>query len=77
MSLCLYINNILSLLLFPAIPVEDAMCNDNIAIVVPSRGGHIGFLEGLFPRQQSYMDRLYSQFVNAVFTYGTAAFKKD
>ncbi|KAL5014610.1 hypothetical protein ScPMuIL_008880 [Solemya velum] len=60
-----------------AIPIEDAMCNDNIAIVVPSHGGHIGFLEGLFPRQQGYMDRLFSEFVNGIFTYGTTALKKD
>ncbi|KAK3588595.1 hypothetical protein CHS0354_001920 [Potamilus streckersoni] len=60
-----------------AIPVKEAESNDNIAIVITSHGGHIGFLEGLFPRHRSYMDRLFSQFSYAVFTHGSKYLKRD
>lgn len=53
-----------------AIPVEEAHQNDNIAMVVTSHGGHIGFLEGGNPRDSSYMYRWYSQFIDAVFKHG-------
>ncbi|MBN3318605.1 ABHD3 Phospholipase, partial [Atractosteus spatula] len=49
------------------IPVEQAQQLPNVALLVTARGGHIGFLEGLFPRGESYMDRLFGQFVQAVF----------
>lgn len=56
--------------IFPAIPIAEAEQNDNIAIVVTSHGGHIGFLEGLIPRHGGYMDRLFSQFSRAIFEHG-------
>ncbi|XP_046377501.1 phospholipase ABHD3-like [Haliotis rufescens] len=55
---------------FHTIPLKDAEKNDNIAIVVPSCGGHIGFLEGWFPRHKTYMYRWFAQFVDAVFKHG-------
>ncbi|XP_022338038.1 phospholipase ABHD3-like [Crassostrea virginica] len=60
-----------------AIPAEEAEQNDNIAIVITSHGGHIGFMEGLFPRHEGYMDRLFSQYVKAVFTHGPQHLKQD
>lgn len=63
--------------LYVAIPAEEAEQNDNIAIVITSHGGHIGFMEGLFPRHQGYMDRLFSQYVKAVFTHGPQHLKQD
>ncbi|GFO49640.1 abhydrolase domain-containing protein 3 [Plakobranchus ocellatus] len=51
-------------------PLKDAETNDNIAIVLTSHGGHIGFLEGTYPRQRNYMYRWVRQFVSAVFEQG-------
>ncbi|KAM4027481.1 phospholipase ABHD3 isoform 2-T2 [Anomaloglossus baeobatrachus] len=54
-----------------AIPVESAKQNPNVALVLTAYGGHIGFLEGIWPRQQTYMDRIFKQFVQAVFEHGS------
>nr|XP_056710365.1 phospholipase ABHD3 [Euleptes europaea] len=54
-----------------AIPVEMAKQNPNVALVLTSCGGHIGFLEGLWPRKCTYMDRVFKQFVQAVFEHGS------
>ncbi|XP_053099083.1 phospholipase ABHD3 [Hemicordylus capensis] len=54
-----------------AIPVETAKQNPNVALVLTSCGGHIGFLEGLWPRKCTYMDRVFKQFVQAVFEHGS------
>ena len=48
--------------------------NENIAIVVTPCGGHIGFLEGIFPRDKNYMYRWFNQFVGGVIEKG---YKKD
>ncbi|XP_033010913.1 phospholipase ABHD3 [Lacerta agilis] len=54
-----------------AIPVEIAKQNPNVALILTSCGGHIGFLEGLWPRKCTYMDRVFKQFVQAVFEHGS------
>ncbi|XP_062981577.1 protein ABHD1 [Elgaria multicarinata webbii] len=51
------------------LPVEEARRVPTLALLVTTRGGHIGFLEGLLPRHASYMDRLCAQFVGAVFEH--------
>ena len=53
-----------------AIPVEEALKNDHIAMVITSHGGHIGFLEGAVPRDKIYMHRWFTQFVDAIFRHG-------
>ncbi|XP_069476990.1 phospholipase ABHD3 [Ambystoma mexicanum] len=55
-----------------AIPVEGAKQNPHVALVLTPYGGHIGFLEGIWPRQCTYMDRLFRQFVQAVVEHGDA-----
>ncbi|XP_041360442.1 phospholipase ABHD3-like [Gigantopelta aegis] len=54
---------------YHSIPLKDVDENGNIAIIVTSHGGHIGFMEGLFPRHKNYMYRLFQQFTAAVFTH--------
>ncbi|XP_068135007.1 protein ABHD1 [Hyperolius riggenbachi] len=49
-----------------AIPVADAANNPHVALLITAHGGHIGFLEGVFPTQQQYMNRVFSQFMGAV-----------
>ncbi|XP_073705115.1 phospholipase ABHD3 [Garra rufa] len=55
-----------------AIPVEAVKQNPNVALLITCHGGHIGFLEGLWPRQSTYMDRVFHQFTKAVFEEGSS-----
>ncbi|KAK2901394.1 hypothetical protein Q8A67_009509 [Cirrhinus molitorella] len=55
-----------------AIPVEAVKQNPNVALLITCHGGHIGFLEGLWPRQSTYMDRVFRQFTRAVFEDGSS-----
>lgn len=42
-----------------------------MAVVVTSRGGHIGFLEGVWPvKEEQYLGKFFSQFFAAMFTSG-------
>jgi len=67
----------LSVYLIPAIPVKEAEENDNIAILLTSHGGHIGFLEGFFPRKRGYMYRLFARYIDGVFKQGPKICKVD
>ncbi|XP_053988616.1 phospholipase ABHD3 [Hylaeus volcanicus] len=52
-----------------AIPLKEISETKKVAVVVTSRGGHIGFLEGVWPvKEEQYMGKLFSQFFNALFT---------
>ncbi|XP_069461612.1 protein ABHD1 isoform X1 [Ambystoma mexicanum] len=51
------------------IPLDVAQTIPNMALLVTMHGGHIGFLEGLFPRHENYMDRVYRQFIGAAFEH--------
>ncbi|XP_042625676.1 phospholipase ABHD3-like [Cyprinus carpio] len=53
-----------------AFPVEAVKQNPNVALLITYHGGHIGFLEGLWPRQSTYMDRVFRQFTKGVFENG-------
>lgn len=57
---------------FAAIPVEAVKQNPNVALLITCHGGHIGFLEGMWPRQSTYMDRVFKQFTKAVIEQGSA-----
>ncbi|XP_066990184.1 phospholipase ABHD3-like [Macrobrachium rosenbergii] len=50
------------------IPIDRANQSSHVALVVTSRGGHVGFLEGLFPYTTFYGDRLLRQYVSGVFS---------
>ncbi|XP_059806675.1 phospholipase ABHD3 isoform X2 [Hypanus sabinus] len=49
-----------------AIPMQSAKQNPNVALLLTAHGGHIGFLEGIFPRRMTYTDRIFKQFIQAV-----------
>lgn len=50
-------------------PVSVVQTLSNVALVLTAHGGHIAFLQGLFPRGESYMERLFGQFIQAVFEH--------
>ncbi|MEQ2247910.1 hypothetical protein ILYODFUR_014035 [Ilyodon furcidens] len=52
-----------------AIPVSIVQALPNVALLLTAHGGHIAFLQGLFPRGESYMECLFGQFVQAVFEH--------
>lgn len=52
-----------------AFPLTIVQGLPNVALLLTAHGGHIAFLEGLFPRGESYMERLFGQFVQAVFEH--------
>ncbi|XP_012288886.1 phospholipase ABHD3 [Orussus abietinus] len=54
-----------------AIPLKEVNNSQNVAVVVTSRGGHIGFLEGVWPvKEEPYIGKLFSQYFSAIFTNG-------
>ncbi|XP_062267165.1 phospholipase ABHD3-like [Platichthys flesus] len=53
---------------FPLSIVQDL---PNVALLLTAHGGHIAFMQGLFPRGENYMERLFSQFVHAAFEHPT------
>lgn len=49
-----------------AIPVAAASKSSHVAILVTTCGGHIGFLEGIWPfNREPYMCRLFNQFLQS------------
>ncbi|KAL5493886.1 hypothetical protein EMCRGX_G015121 [Ephydatia muelleri] len=55
-----------------AIPEDDILSNNNIALIVTKRGGHNGFLEGLLPSPKNMINKALVQFAVAVFEKGVA-----
>ena len=68
-EILLLLSHSLSLLFSSALPVALAKRLPNVALLVTSHGGHIGYLEGLYPRGEGYMDRLFGQFIQAAFDH--------
>ncbi|XP_064091116.1 protein ABHD1-like isoform X2 [Macrobrachium nipponense] len=48
------------------IPISRAQRSSHVALAVTSRGGHVGFMEGLFPYRSYYSDRVFGQFALGV-----------
>ncbi|KAJ0026871.1 hypothetical protein NQD34_017871 [Periophthalmus magnuspinnatus] len=52
-----------------AFPLDMVKQLSNVALLVTAYGGHIAFMQGLFPRSEGYMEHLFGQFVQAVFEH--------
>uniref|UniRef100_A0A7N6B831 Phospholipase ABHD3 n=1 Tax=Anabas testudineus TaxID=64144 RepID=A0A7N6B831_ANATE len=48
-----------------AFPLTIVQGLPNVALLLTAHGGHIAFLDGLFPRGETYMERLFGQFIQA------------
>ncbi|UYV60279.1 ABHD3 [Cordylochernes scorpioides] len=51
---------------FSALPLKEIEQQPNMAMVITSRGGHIGFMEGLVPSAPFFSERLFEQFVTSL-----------
>lgn len=51
---------------FPLTTVQDL---PNVALLLTAHGGHIAFLQELFPRGEGFMERVFSQYVQAAFEH--------
>lgn len=49
------------------IPIDEAKNSENVAIIVTAKGGHIGFMESLWPTGANYMDMIFGEYVAATF----------
>lgn len=67
-QLCKMLSDVNIEIYISGIPVEAANKSSHVAIVVTARGGHIGFMEGMFPTNTYYSDRLYGQLVKGIFS---------
>lgn len=47
-----------------AIPLEEAEKSENVAIIVTAKGGHIGFMEGIWPSGANYMDLVLAEYID-------------
>ncbi|XP_074847658.1 protein ABHD1 isoform X1 [Carettochelys insculpta] len=52
-----------------AMPLAAVQLLPSVAVLVTARGGHIGFLEGLVPRHETYVERVFAQFGAAAFEH--------
>jgi len=50
-----------------SIPYSGAQQSTHVAILTTQYGGHIGFMEGTIPSRYFYSDRVFSQYLQAVF----------
>lgn len=54
------------LYLIIGIPYEEVLSTRNIALVISSRGGHIGFMDGFLPATPFFSERLFEQYLKGI-----------
>lgn len=53
------------------LPYEEAEDpNSKLALLVTSKGGHNGFLEGMLQKPEHFVERMVREYVTAVRTHG-------
>ena len=53
------------------IPFLEFELNPNTVLLLTRHGGHFGFIEGVYPRGRSWMNRIVTQFLGAMKTRST------
>lgn len=48
------------------IPIQQALSSEYIMLVLTEMGGHLGFLEGWWPKEQNWSDRLIVRFFSGL-----------
>ncbi|XP_023221920.1 phospholipase ABHD3-like [Centruroides sculpturatus] len=51
---------------FYTLPHQEASQSSHVAMVITSRGGHIGFMEGFLPIAPFFSERLYEQYLRSL-----------
>lgn len=49
-----------------SIPYEEVLSTSNIALVISSRGGHIGFMDGFLPATPFFSERFFEQYLKGI-----------
>lgn len=49
-----------------SIPCQEVLSTRNIALVISSRGGHIGFMDGFLPATPFFSERLFEQYLKGI-----------
>lgn len=52
-----------------AFPLNTVQELPNVALLLTAHGGHIAFLQKMFPRGEGFMERVFGQFAQAVFEH--------
>lgn len=56
---------------FAGLPLDEVAQSSHVAMLVTARGGHIGFLEGMFSplklRNSYYSERVIEQYLEALY----------
>lgn len=52
---------------YEQIPVEKMKNCENVSLILTHTGGHVGFLEGVWPTGHGYLGRVYREYIQAVF----------
>ncbi|XP_077864803.1 phospholipase ABHD3-like, partial [Saccoglossus kowalevskii] len=53
-----------------AFPIKEASQYSNIVLAITSHGGHVAFCERLIPSRANYMNRVFKEYVDAIFKFG-------
>ena len=56
-------------LIFSAIPYTEFEGNPHTLLITTSRGGHFGYLEGIWPNKESWMNRVNRELLAALRHY--------